>query len=161
MSTILGLPVPVFTQVHVMISLIGIAVGLLLFFGLSRGRWSSNLNSAFLIFTILTSATGFFFHSKAFGPPHIVGVISLVVLAVSLIALYGFNRAGIWRPAYAITAAIAQWFNIFVLITQMFQKIPALNALAPKGNEPAFLVAQAAGLVLMVWLGWRAVRSRA
>lgn len=161
MSTILGLSVAAFTQIHVAISLIGIAAGLLLFFGLSRGHWSARLNGVFLIFTILTSVTGFFFHSKAFGPPHIVGVISLVVLAVSLIALYGFSRTGIWRPTYAITAAIAQWFNIFVLITQMFQKIPALNALAPNGGGPAFLAAQAAGLVLMVGLGWRAVRSRA
>jgi hypothetical protein len=141
---------------HVVISLIGIAAGLLLFLGLSRGRWSDLSNRIFLVFTILTSVTGFFFHSKAFGPPHVVGVISLIVLAVSLIALYGFNRAGIWRPTYATTAAIAQWFNIFVLITQMFQKIPVLASLPPVAG----LVAQGIGLLLMVWLGWRAVKSR-
>ncbi|MES2096387.1 MAG: hypothetical protein V4459_06480 [Pseudomonadota bacterium] len=157
MDTILGLSVPAFTLLHVIISLIGIAAGLLLFLGWVQGRWSDLWNRIFLVFTILTSVTGFFFHSKAFGPPHVVGVISLIVLAVSLIALYGYNRTGIWRPTYAITAAIAQWFNIFVLITQLFQKVPALASLPPVAG----LVAQGAGLLLMVWLGWRAVKSRA
>lgn len=161
MDTIIGLSVPTFTLVHVAISLIGILAGVVFLCGLAGGRFLGGWNTLFLVFTILTSVTGFFFHSKAFGPPHIVGVISLVVLAVALYALYGAKRVGVWRPIYAITATIAQWFNVFVLITQAFQKIPALNALAPTGGGPVFGAAQAAGLLLFAYLGWRAVKRGA
>jgi hypothetical protein len=157
MSTILGLSLPAFTQVHVAISLVGIAAGLLMFVGLSARRWPARSSAVFLLFTILTSVTGFFFPSTGFTPAQGVGIISLVILGVALLALYGFGRRGIWRPVYAIAVAIAQWFNIFVLVTQAFQKIPALSALPPA----MALVAQGAGVLLMVWLGWRAVKSRA
>ena len=161
MDTILGMPVPTFTALHVAISLIGIVTGLIFLGGLIAGRFMTKWNSGFLIFTILTSVTGFFFHSKAFGPPHIVGVISLFVLAVALYALYGAQRTGVWRPVYAIAATIAQWFNVFVLITQSFQKIHVLNGFAPNGTEPPFLAAQGIGLLLFVYIGWRAVRRSA
>ncbi len=161
MDTILGMSVPTFTALHTAISLIGILTGLIFLGGLVAGRFMPGWNRGFLIFTILTSVTGFFFHSKAFGPPHIVGVISLVVLAVALYALYGAQRAGVWQPVYAIAATIAQWFNVFVLITQSFQKIHVLNAFAPTGTEPPFLAVQAIGLLLFVYIGWRAVRRGA
>ena len=158
MDTILGMSVPTFTALHTAISLIGILTGLIFLGGLVAGRFMGKWNAGFLIFTILTSVTGFFFHSKAFGPPHVVGVISLVVLAVALYALYGAQRAGVWRPVYAIAATIAQWFNVFVLITQSFQKIHVLNTFAPTGTEPPFLAAQAIGLLLFVYIGWRSVK---
>jgi hypothetical protein len=161
MDTILGLSVPAFTALHVAISLIGVVAGLIFLGGLIAARFMTKWNSGFLIFTILTSVTGFFFHSKAFGPPHIVGVISLIVLAVALYALYGAGRTGVWRPVYAITATIAQWFNVFVLITQSFQKIHVLNTFAPNGNEPPFLAAQGIVLLLFVYIGWRAVKRGA
>ncbi|WP_294123771.1 hypothetical protein [Sphingomonas sp.] len=159
METIFGLSVPLFTNIHVAISLIGIIAGFVLLCGMMAGRFHSAWNNLFLIFTILTSVTGFMFHSKAFGPPHIVGAISLVVLAVALFAQFGLGRQAMARTTYAITAAIAQWLNVFVLVTQAFQKVPFLHGLAPGGSEPPFLVAQVGALLLMAWIGWRAAKS--
>jgi hypothetical protein len=159
MDRILGMPVPLFTNIHVAISLIGIAAGFVLLCGMMAGRFRTGWNGLFLVFTILTSVTGFMFHSKAFGPPHVVGAVSLVVLGVALVALFRFDRQGLARPAYAITATIAQWLNVFVLVTQVFQKVPFFNRLAPSGSEPPFLAAQLATLLLMVWIGWRAAKS--
>lgn len=149
---ILGLSIAAFTQLHTLISLIGIAAGLVFLIALLRGRWLSGWNLWFLVFTILTSVTGFPFLlvRPTIGPPHIVGVISLVDLAIALIALYQFKRVGIWRPIYTITAAFALYLNCFVLVVQAFQKIPFLHPLAPTGSEPPFAIAQ--GLVLIAFL---------
>ncbi len=156
---ILGMSVATFTLVHVIISLIGIAAGLIVMFGM----WASNrmpaMTAVFLLTTILTSVTGFFFHSKAFGPPHIVGVISLVILLFSVLGLYVFRLAGAWRWIYVSTAVAALYLNSFVGVAQSFQKIPFFNQFAPQGNEPPFAVAQGIVLVLFILAGWRAVKK--
>jgi hypothetical protein len=156
---LLGMSLATFTLVHTIISLIGIGTGLLVL----SGMWSSNrmpgMTAAFLVTTILTSVTGFMFPFKAFGPPHAVGVISLVVLVFTLLALYTFRLAGRWRGIYVWTAVFALYLNVFVLVVQMFQKIPALNELAPKGNEPPFAVTQAIVFVLFAVAGWQALKK--
>ena len=156
---ILGMSVATFTLVHVIISLIGIATGLIVLFGMWVSSRMPAMTAVFLITTILTSVTGFFFHSKAFGPPHIVGVISLVVLAFTLLGLYVFKLAGAWRWIYVSTAVVALYLNVFVAVVQSFQKIPFLNQFAPQGNEPPFAVAQGIVLVLFILAGWRAVKK--
>ena len=156
---ILGLSVSAFTELHVIISLIGIATGLVFAAGLIAGRWLDGWNVGFLITTILTSVTGFFFPIKQVGPPHIVGAISLVVLAVALFALYARGRTGAWRVVYIGTAVFALYLNAFVGVVQAFQKIGFFNRLAPMGNEPPFLVAQGAVLIFFLILGWQAVRT--
>ena len=155
---ILGLPVQTFTLLHVAISLIGILSGLVVLAAMLSGRNLRATTALFLATTILTSATGFLFHSAKIGPPHIVGAISLVVLAVSLVALYGKHLVGVWRRVYVITAVVALYLNAFVGVVQAFGKIPALNALAPKGSEPPFAVAQLLVLILFVVLGYLAVK---
>ena len=161
MDTILGMSVAAFTTLHVAITLIGIAAGFVFLGGLAAGRFLSGWNAVFLIFTILTSVTGFFFHSKAFGPPHVVGVISLIILAVAVFALYVGKRQGLWRPAYTVLATAAGWFNAFVLVTQLYQKFPTLHELAPNGNEPVFLLSQGITLLIFIFLGWMGVKSHA
>jgi hypothetical protein len=156
---ILGMSVGAFTTLHVIISLVAIAAGLAVLFAMIGNHRLDSLTALFLFTTILTSVTGFFFHSKAIGPPHIVGVISLVVLAVTLFALYGRKLAGVWRPAYVVTAVIALYLNCFVLVVQAFDKIAALHALAPTGKEPPFAAAQGATLVLFIVLGYLATRA--
>ena len=155
---ILGMSVEAFTTLHVLISLVAIASGLIVLLAMIANRRLDVLTAFFLATTILTSVTGFFFHSKAIGPPHIVGVISLVVLAASLFALYLRKLAGVWRPIYVITAVLALYLNCFVLVVQAFQKIAFLNAFAPTGSEPPFAAAQGATLLLFVILGFLAVR---
>lgn len=156
---VLGLSLTAFTLFHVILSLIGIAAGLIVLFGL----WASNrmpaMTAVFLVTTILTSVTGFMFPFKAFGPPHAVGVISLIVLVFTVLGLYAYRLAGRWRAIYVSTAVLALYLNTFVGVVQAFQKIPFLNQFAPQGNEPPFAVAQGIVLVLFVLAGWRAVKK--
>ncbi len=153
----LGLTLVQFTQLHTLISLIAIAAGLVFFLTLLRGRWLMLTNGIFLIFTILTSVTGFMFPPKPIGPPFIFGVISLAVLAVSLFALYGRGRVGRWRGVYLGAVLFAQYLNMVVLVVQSFQKIPTLNAFAPTGTEPPFLATQALVLIGTLLVGWRVI----
>ncbi len=150
---ILGLSTALYTQIHVAISLIGIATGFIVIFGMIAGNPLPKLTTIFLTTTILTSVTGFFFPFHGMTPAIILGILSLVVLLFMLIALYSKHLAGGWRRAYVITAILAQYFNFFVLIAQSFQKVPALHALAPTGSEPAFKIAQGVTLVVFVVLG--------
>jgi hypothetical protein len=148
-----------FTAFHVLLSLIGIAAGFVAIFGLIGGRWIGFWISTFLWTTILTSVTAFFFPFKGVTPGIILGIISLVVLAISLVALYSKKLAGGWRTTFVITAVMAQYFNFFVLIAQSFGKIPALHALAPTQSEAPFKIAQLTALILFVILGVLATRN--
>ena len=145
----LGLSLSTFTMLHVIISLIGIVSGIIVLFGLLGSRRIPGWTALFLLTTILTSATGFGFPFTQLLPSHMIGILSLVLLAIACIALYGMKLTGAWRWIYAVAAMIALYLNIFVLIIQGFLKIPALTALAP-GNPPSgpvFAVVQ--GLVLV------------
>ena len=155
---VLGMSLAAFTLLHVIISLIGIAAGLIVMFGMFASSRMPALTAVFLITTILTSITGFMFPFKAFGPPHAVGVISLVVLVFTVLGLYVYKLAGRWRAIYVSTAIVSLYLNVFVLVVQMFQKIPALNQFAPKGNEPPFAITQGIVLVLFALAGWQAVK---
>jgi hypothetical protein len=151
---VLGMPLATFTFLHVVISLIGIASGLIVLERFLRNRTLGLSNLVFLVATILTSVTGFMFPFKTFGSPaHIVGVISLVVLAIALFALYAGNLIGPWRWIYICTALVALYLNVFVAVVQSFLKIGGLHALAPNGTEPPFVIAQAVVLALFVVLG--------
>jgi hypothetical protein len=142
-----------FTLIHVAISLIGIATGLVVVYGFVAGKKLPAWNAVFLLMTILTSVTGFFFPFHGITPGIVVGVISLVVLAVAVLA---WNKK--WTKTYIVTATIAEFFNVLVLIVQSFMKIAALHALAPKGTEPITNVAKVVALVLFVGLAWVAIR---
>jgi len=155
---ILGLSIPAFTALHVVISLAGIAAGLVWLFAILRGRWSPTWNMMFLILTIATSVTGFFFPVATLTPAQIVGYISLADLALALVALLFFSRRGWWRVIYAISAIFALYLNAFVAVVQSFLKIPALHSVAPSGTEPPFVAAQAALLIAFGVLGYLAIR---
>jgi hypothetical protein len=155
---ILGLSTSTFTTVHVIISLIGIVSGIVVLLGWLGGKRSDGWTAVFLATTVLTSVTGFFFHSASFGPPQVLGIISLAVLAGAIPALYVFGLEGIWRPVYVVCALAALYFNVFVGVVQAFQKLPFLQPLAPTQSEPPFLVAQIAVLVVFVVLGFLSLK---
>jgi hypothetical protein len=156
---ILGMSTPTFTLFHVILSLIGIGSGLVVLFGMLTSNRLPGWTALFLITTVLTSVTGFFFHSAKFGPPHVVGVISLVVLAVAITALYTLRLVGAWRWIYVATAVLALYLNVFVGVVQAFQKLAFLNTLAPTQTEPPFMIAQAVVLLIFIRVGALAVRS--
>jgi hypothetical protein len=155
---ILGLSIATFTLWHVVISLLGIIFGFVALAEMIGGKPSSVGTVLFLVFTILTSATGFLFPFTSFDPARVVGLISLIALALALLARYGRHLAGAWRIVYVVTAVLALYLNVFVAVVQAFQKIPALHALAPKGSEPPFVVVQSIVLLAFVGLGYIAAR---
>jgi hypothetical protein len=142
-----------YTFVHIVLSLVGIVSGFVVVFGLLTARRLDGWTKLFLASTVATSVTGFGFPFHRLLPSHIVGVISLVVLAVAIVARYARHLAGAWRWIYAVGAVLSLYLNFFVLIVQAFQKVPALKAVAPTQSEPPFVVAQVVALVMFVVLG--------
>lgn len=140
------------TLLHVALSLVGIFTGLVAVLGMIVVRRLEAWTAAFLSTTALTSITGFFFPFHKVTPGIILGVLSLVVLAVAIPARYVKNMEGGWLRTYVISSMLALYFNVFVLIVQLFLKVPSLHALAPTGSEPPFLVSQVVVLVAFVIL---------
>lgn len=149
---IFGMTSATYTLVHVLISLAGIGSGFVVLYGLLTGKRLDGWTGLFLVTTVATSVTGFGFPFERLLPSHIVGIISLVVLAVAILARYALHLAGAWRRTYVISAAIALYLNVFVLVVQSFEKVPALRALAPTQKEPPFVVAQLVAMALFVLL---------
>ena len=151
---IIGMSIHAFTLVHVVITLIAIVSGLIVVFGMLGSHRLAGWTALFMLTTVLTSVTGFMFPIHGMTPALAVGIVSMVVAAIALLALYGKHLSGAWRWIYIVAAIAALWFNVFVLIVQSFQKLPFLHALAPtQSNEPPFIIAQTAALVLLVVIG--------
>jgi len=156
---VLGMSTSTFTLVHVVLSLVGIFAGLVVVFGMLGSKRLDGWTALFLATTVLTSVTGFFFPFDKILPSHIVGIKSLVVLAIAILALYALHLAGPWRWIYVVSAVVALYLNVFVGVVQAFQKVPLLASLAPTQSEPPFLIAQSVVLVIFIVLGVVAVRS--
>jgi hypothetical protein len=149
----------VLTILHVLISLVGIATGFVVVAGFIRSRTQVAWARWFLITTILTSVTGFLFPFHGFTPGIGVGILSIVVLAVAVVA---WNRSKMDRPwsrTFAVASIIALYFNVFVLVVQLFEKVPALRALAPGQSEPPFAITQLVVLLTFITLGVLSVRG--
>ena len=147
-----------FTIVHVVLSLIGIVSGIVVAAGLLSSKRLDLWTILFLVSTFLTSATGFGFPVERLLPSHVIGAISIVVLAVALYARYARLMAGGWRATYVVAAVTALYLNVFVLVVQLFLKVPALNALAPTQSEPPFAISQLFVLLGFVALGIATVK---
>ena len=147
---ILGMSLAGFTVFHLIISMIAIALGFIVAGGILASNRLPGWTAWFLVLTVLTSATGFLFPFTKILPSHVVAIISLVLLAIAVYALYGKALARIWRTVYVVTAMLALWFNVFVLIAQSFQKVALLNVYAPTGSEPPFAITQ--GIVLLFFI---------
>ncbi|MES2027551.1 MAG: hypothetical protein V4477_00065 [Pseudomonadota bacterium] len=149
---VLGMSLATFTLLHVVISLIGIVAGLVAMVGLLKSNPMRGWTALFLLTTILTSVTGFFFPVEKLLPSHVVGIISLVLLAIACLALYGRKLAGSWRWIYVLTAMTSLYLNVFVLVIQSFLKVPPLHVLAPSvpPSEPPFAIVQGVVLVFFI-----------
>jgi hypothetical protein len=156
---ILGVSTETYTFLHVLISLVGIGSGLVVMFGFLTAKRLDAWTALFLITTVATSVTGFGFPFLHLLPSHIVGIISLVALAVAISARYAFHLVRAWRRTYVISAAIALYFNVFVLVVQCFEKVPALNTLAPTQKEPPFVIAQLVVMTIFIALTIFAVKK--
>jgi len=148
---ILGMSLQAFTVFHIILSMIGIAFGFIVAGGILASNKLPGWTALFLLTTILTNATGFLFPFTKLLPSHIVAGISLVMLVVALYAYYGKGLVGVWRPVYIVTAMLALWFNVFVLVAQSFLKVALLNVYAPTGAEPPFAITQGVVLVFFIF----------
>jgi hypothetical protein len=148
-----------FTLFHVAISLIGILTGLIVLYGMLRGERMDGMTAIFLLTTILTSVTGFMFPFHKLLPSHILGVISLVLLAFAVAGRYAFHLNGAWRRIYAVSAVLSLWLNVFVFVSQLFQKVLALHPLAPTGSEPPFLIAETLVMIIFIALAVLAAKK--
>jgi len=137
---ILGMPTPTFTLLHVAISLMAIATGAVVIFGMCHGRLLGAWTLTFLVTAGATSMTGFLFHPATFGPPHVIGIISLGLLALAVHALYSRRLDGRWRSIYVVSAVMVLYLNAFVGVVQAFQKLPDLRALSA---GPSYALAHA------------------
>ncbi|MCC6946421.1 MAG: hypothetical protein IT539_01510 [Bradyrhizobiaceae bacterium] len=144
--------------IHTLLSFVGIASGLVVLYALFISRRADNWTTIFFVSAVATSVTGFGFQSAAFGPSHWIGVFSLIVLVIAILARYVFRLAGPWRWLYAASVVVAVYFLIFVLIAQAFAKVPALHALAPTQTEPAFAIAELVATVIFLMLAILAAR---
>jgi hypothetical protein len=149
----------IFTLIHILISLGGIVSGLVVLGGWLAGKHYQGWTAFFLVTTVTTSGTGFFFPFRGFTPAYGVGVISIFILAAAIYALYVRRLSGVWGKVYVINALIALYLNFFVLVAQLFQKTLALKELAPTQTEPPFAISQGIVLLLFVALGIAAVRQ--
>jgi hypothetical protein len=156
---VFGMSLATYTLIHVIISLIGIGSGLIVLFGMFGSKQFDGMTALFLATTALTSLTGFGFPFEHVTPGIILGVLSLIVLAIAIPARYSFHMAGKWRSIYVITAVIALYFNCFALVAQSFLKVPSLHALAPTGHEPPFAIAEGILLLLFIVAGILAVKK--
>ena len=153
-----GMTTPTFTWLHVALSLVGIASGVIVMIGLLRGRSLEGWTVVFLLSLLATSVTGFAFPVEHLLPSHKVGAMSLVVLVVAALALYAFRLRGAWRFIYVVAAAAALYLDVLVAVVQAFEKVPALHALAPQQTEPPFVVTQLVIFALFILLTVFAVR---
>lgn len=156
---VFGMSLATYTLIHVIISLIGIGSGLIVLFGMFGGKRLDGMTALFLATTALTSLTGLGFPFEHVTPGIILAILSLIVLAIAIPGRYSFRMAGKWRTIYVVTDVIALYFNCVAPIGQSFLKVPALHALAPKGNEPPFAIAQGILLVLFIVAGTLAVKK--
>jgi hypothetical protein len=155
---VLGMSLASFTQLHVIISLIAIVSGLVVVLGMLGAKRMPGLTALFLVTTAATSVTGFMFPTP-FDPADVIGIISLVFLALAILALYTYRLAGAWRGAYVVGAVVSLYLNCFVLVVQSFMKVPFFHDLAPTQKEPPFAVAQGVVLILFIGLGIAAFRK--
>src|SRR5438132_1378114 len=143
----------IYTIIHVIISLVGIFTGLVVLLGMLSGKHLDGWTKWFLITTVLTSVTGFFFPFHGFTPAIALGIMSLIILAVAIYARYPCQLAGHWHWIYVVTAVIALYFNVFVGVVQAFLKVPALHALAPTQTEQPFKLTELVVLAIFILLG--------
>ena len=142
----------IYTIIHTLISLVAIFTGFVVVFGLLAGKRLDGWTKWFLVTAVATTITGFFFPFHGFTPAIDLGIISLPFLALTIFARYPKYLAGPWRWIYVIGAVICLYFNLFVLVVQAFEKIPALHALAPTQTEAPFKLTQLVVLLVSVLL---------
>ena len=147
----------IYTIIHTLISLIAIFTGVIVLSGIIASKRLDGWTKWFLTSAVATTVTGFFFPFHGFTPAIGLGIISLPFLAITIFARYSKDLTGAWRWIYVIGAVICLYFNLFVLVVQLFEKVPALHVIAPTQTESPFKLTQFVVLALAALLAVIAV----
>jgi hypothetical protein len=148
------------TSFHAVLSLMGIGSGVVAIYELLKTKTPARWTHAILAATAATSLMGLLFPFHGVTPAQVLGVLCLIALIIASLLLHRYHLQGIWRRTYAITAVMALHFNVFVLIVQLFRRVPPLSAMAPSQSEPPFQIAQLVVLLLFAAIGIRATTAR-
>jgi hypothetical protein len=148
-----------FTLIHTVLSLLALATGVIVVFGMIAGSRLGGLTAIYLLSSVATSAGGFGFPFDHFLPSHFVGLLSLALLLLAILARYVFHFAGSWRWIYVVSTVLSVYFLVFVAVVQAFLKVPALRALAPTQSEPPFAYVQGGVLIVFIVLTIAALRA--
>lgn len=148
-----------FIMIHVVLSLIGIFSGFIVVSGMLRNKLLEGWTVLFLASTVLTSMTSLYFRVPFFSTTIAVAIISLIVLAVAILALYGYRLAGPWRWSFVMGAVLALYLNVFLAVAQLFKKVQLLRSMAPTLSEPPFYAVQLVVMIIFIMIGARALRS--
>ena len=147
---VLTMNLSTFTAIHTALSVIALLSGVVVLIGLLRSQRCPLVTLLYFVTAIATSATGFGFPNTTFTPAEVVGVISLVLLGIAVLARYSYAFAGSARWLYVLGVTLSLYFLFFVLVAQAFSKIAALRVFAPTQSEPPFAIAQ--GVLLLVFV---------
>lgn len=149
-----------FTLIHTAISLLALVDGIALLVVWSMGRAVPALATNVIVLLLATSLAGFAFPFVKFLPSHAFGILSLLLLAATIVARWGKGLAGRWLTVYGVTLAIAIYLDAFVALVQAFLKVPAMTALAPTQQSPGFVTGHGILLIVFVALGYAAIRGQ-
>lgn len=140
-----------FGAAHTVISLIALGAGLI---ALVRDKEISPRNLLGKVYvwgTVLTCITGFFiFHHGGFGKPHVLGIITLIVLGIAAVAGYTnlFGRAS--RYVETVGYSLTVFFHFIPLITETSTRLPAGAPLLPNADAPQLQTATGVLFVLFL-----------
>jgi hypothetical protein len=147
---ILGLSTATFIQIHVALSLVAIGTGLIVAFGMLTARRLPVATAVFLSSTALTCLTGFLFPYHGMTPGIEIGLLSMVILLLAVVARYRRGMAGAWRHTYIVSTMIALYLNVLILVIQIFAHLTPLTARTPKQFGILFKLTELAVLVAFV-----------
>lgn len=135
--------------IHTAISLVALAAGL---WALLRDKAilpGSGLGKVYIWATVLTCLTGFgIFQHGGFGPPHVLGIVTLLVLGVAAVARRWFGRAGpyVETLAYSLTF----FFHFIPGVNETFTRVPVGAPLLSGPDDPA--LQKVVGVLFVIYL---------
>jgi uncharacterized membrane protein len=133
---------------HTAVSLVAVAAGLA---ALIRDRQISPRNllgKVYIVTTVITCVTGFgIFQHGGFGKPHVLGIVTLVVLGVAFVAGYTHLYGRASRYIEAVSYSATFFFHMIPAITGTSTRLPPGAPLAANADVPGL---QVAGAVLFV-----------
>lgn len=122
--------------IHTAISLVALAAGVVVLLRHGEIAARTPLGKTYIWATVLTCLTGFgIFQRGGFGPPHVLGIMTLGVLLVAALAgrnLFGLASRYVETIAYSTTF----FFHMIPGLTETFTRLPVGSPLFSSPEDP-------------------------